>query len=270
MDRLGRLTLLVLIIGSGCLFADSTTVSRDVAYRRILDYLKTSQVPEAFVSRAYNSRDVKYKRAVISRFKKPIEQQPYLQYKKIFITRGRIRAGVSFYQSHRSMIDSISTLFGVDPLVLTGLVGIESNYGHFHAEFSVFNALYSVILGLPSRSDWAIRELSEFLIFCYDNNMDPQAVRGSYAGAFGYGQFIPSSFNKYAIDIDGDGIRNHLQWPDVLGSIANYLIKNGYPPGSTDFSTNSGVYRALYTYNHSDNYVRAVLDLRTAIQTKLK
>jgi membrane-bound lytic murein transglycosylase B len=270
MGRLGFIVITAALLGSNVQGADSTTVTRESVYNRVLSYLKNDNIPESFVAAAFNRPEVKYRKAVIRRFKSPNEQKPYSQYKRIFLTHRRIHGGVKFYQSHQTMIDSIAEYFGVDPLILTSMVGIESNYGDYHAEFSVFNALYSVSIGFPPRSDWAMKELAEFLKFCYNNKMDPQSIRGSYAGAFGYGQFIPSSFNRYAVDMDGDGIREYLQWPDVLGSIANYLKENGYPENSSDFSNGSGVYRALYSYNHSDNYVRVVLDLRKAIRAKLR
>ncbi len=270
MGRLGFIVVIAVLLSSNALRADSTAVTREIVYRRVLAYLKNDNVPESFVLAAFNRPEVKYRKAVIRRFQFPNEQKPYSQYKRIFLTRKRIHGGVKFYHAHQTLVDSIAKEFGVDPLILTSMVGIESNYGDYHAEFSVFNALYSVSVGFPSRADWAMKELAEFLKFCYKNKIDPQSIRGSYAGAFGYGQFLPSSFNRYAVDMDGDGIREYLQWPDALGSIANYLKENGYPENSDDFSKGSGVYRALYSYNHSDNYVRVVLDLRKAIRAKLR
>jgi len=98
------------------------------------------------------------------------------------------------------------------------------------------------------------------------DQLEPLDTRGSYAGAFGYGQFMPTSFKKYAVDGDGDGLREPFDWPDVMASIANYLLKRGkYEPGSTDFSPQSANWRAVYKYNPSQNYVKAVLELRTEL-----
>lgn len=83
--------------------------------------------------------------------------------------------------------------------------------------------------------------MAEYLAYCYQDQVDPHDIYGSYAGAFGYGQFIPSSFNSYAVDFDGDGVRQPFDWPDVFGSVANYLIRNGYPKMSNDFTTSGKV-----------------------------
>ena len=108
--------------------------------------------------------------------------------------------------------------------------------------------------------------MAEYIKFCYDSFIPPMTIYGSYAGAFGYGQFIPSSFNYYAVDFDGDGIRHPFEWPDVIASIANYLVKNGYKRESTDFSRNSPNWKAILSYNPSVNYVMVVLELREELK----
>ena len=100
------------------------------------------------------------------------------------------------------------------------------------------------------------------------DGIDPQSIEGSYAGAFGFGQFIPSSFNRFSVDFDGDGVRRPHDWPDVLGSIANYLIKNGYNSGSINYSEGGDIWKSVWAYNHSDNYVMAVLGLSEKIRER--
>jgi membrane-bound lytic murein transglycosylase B len=126
--------------------------------------------------------------------------------------------------------------------------------------------LYTLIHQLPRKGKWASRELAEFILFCHGNKIDPHSILGSYAGAFGYGQFIPSSFNNYAIDFDGDSVRRHDEWPDVLGSIANYLLKNGYKPDTDNYSKGSPNWESVFAYNRSNNYVGVVMELRQEIK----
>ena len=121
---------------------------------------------------------------------------------------------------------------------------------------------------MPKRAKWASKELASYLEYCYKDGVDPQSIEGSYAGAFGFGQFIPSSFNRFSVDFDGDGVRAPHDWPDVLGSIANYLIKNGYTPGSGDYKKGGDIWKSVYAYNHSDNYVMAVLGLTEKIRER--
>ena len=123
---------------------------------------------------------------------------------------------------------------------------------------------------MPKRANWASKELAEFLIYCFNDHLDPQEIGGSYAGAFGYGQFIPSSFNRFSVDFNGDGIRQPYSWPDVLGSIANYLRRNGYQPNSANRKRNGDVWKAIYAYNHADNYVMAILELSQIIQERVE
>ena len=144
---------------------------------------------------------------------------------------------------------------------------MESNYGRHKGEFTVFNALYTQIAKMPRRAKWAKKELIEFLIYCYNDNIPPHSIKGSYAGAFGYGQFIPSSFNTYAADGNGDGIRRPYEWSDVFASVGNYLAKNGYPVNN--HSDQEKVYQSVFAYNHADNYVKAVLELRDKLKKNI-
>ena len=148
------------------------------------------------------------------------------------------------------------------------IAGVESNYGVHHSQYSVFNALYSQIHDIPRRSKWATRELAEFIKYCYNDKLDPQEIGGSYAGAFGYGQFIPSSFTRYSVDFNENGVREPYSWPDVLGSIANYLRMNGYKKNSSDYQKSGDIYKSVYAYNHADNYVMAVLELTERIRER--
>jgi membrane-bound lytic murein transglycosylase B len=107
------------------------------------------------------------------------------------------------------------------------------------------------------------------LKYCYSDQLDPQETGGSYAGAFGYGQFIPSSFTRYSVDFNQNGVREPYSWPDVLGSIANYLRLNGYLSKSKDYGKDGDIYKSIYAYNHADNYVMAVLELTEKIRERV-
>jgi len=94
-------------------------------------------------------------------------------------------------------------------------------------------------------------------------------LEGSYAGAFGYGQFIPSSFNKLSIDYNKDGKKDPYDWEDVLGSIAYYLTQNGYPKNDYNFSFRSPIWRSIRTYNRSDKYANTIIDFRNELSKKV-
>jgi membrane-bound lytic murein transglycosylase B len=162
----------------------------------------------------------------------------------------------------------VESEYKVDPFIFVTIAGIESNYGSHHSQYSVFNSLYTQIHEMPRRAKWASKELAEFIKYCFNDQLDPQEIGGSYAGAFGYGQFIPSSFNNYSVDFNEDGVRQPYDWPDVLGSIANYLRRNGYKPNSTNYEKDGDIWKSIYAYNHSDNYVMAVLELTSEIKKR--
>ena len=202
------------------------------------------------------------------RFAKPYEKKSWEQYKKLFIKESRIVAGVKFYSENKDLIMQVAERYNVDPFIILSIAGIESNYGKHYKGFTVFNSLYTQIHEMPKRAKWASKELASYLEYCFKDNVDPQSIEGSYAGAFGFGQFIPSSFNRYSVDFDNDGVRRPHDWPDVLGSIANYLIKNGYVPGSSNYSKGGDIWKSVWAYNHSDNYVMAVLGLTEKIRER--
>ncbi|MBI2875783.1 MAG: lytic murein transglycosylase [Candidatus Tectomicrobia bacterium] len=243
--------------------------SQDLAYQKVEELLEGSGVPAHYLQTVFSHPNVQIDPEVTYRLLLPAEKKDYSEYREIFITGPRIWAGARFYKEHERLVLEISRAFGVDPLILVSIVGVESSYGRLRGRFSVFNALYTIIHQVPRRAEWAARELAELLKFAYVNRVDPHSISGSYAGAFGYGQFIPSSFNRYAIDYDQDGVRRYDDWPDVLGSVANYLVRNGYAAADLDFSEDAPNWKALYAYNRSRNYVRVILELREEIERRL-
>ena len=244
------------------------SIDEDVAFQKVSKKLAGS-IPGDFIRKAFTHEKIQIHKEIAERFAKPYEKKPWSDYRKIFVKESRIAAGKNFYEANRGLIHSVAKSYDVDPFIIVTIAGVESNYGIHHSQFSVFNSLYSQIHDMPRRSKWATRELAEFLKYCFDDGLDPQEIGGSYAGAFGYGQFIPSSFTRYSVDFDKNGRRDPYGWPDVLGSIANYLRMNGYSANSSDYSKSGDIYKAVYAYNHADNYVMAVLELTEKIRDRV-
>jgi len=232
--------------------------------------LKDKEIPESFIDAAFAHDSVQIHDRIVERFANPAEKMEYKKYRKIFIKDTRIDKGREFYYANKDMVDSIAKMYGVERSLLLSIAGVESNFGGNHKKYSVFNAYYTIINSIPRRAEWAKSELAEYLEYCYRDDVPVQSVHGSYAGAFGYGQFIPSSFNRFAVDHDKDGLRSHDEWPDVLASMANYLIKHGFGKGSTDYSKDSDNWKGIYGYNHSTHYVRVVIELRNEIESAIK
>lgn len=194
----------------------------------------------------------------------PVPPVPYDQYRKYFVTPSNLAAGVKFIQDHRALLQSIEARYRVDGALLVGLVCVETRYGTAAGKYQVIDALNTIVQKVPQRSDWAAREAAAFLKMTHAQGMDAHATLGSYAGAFGFVQFEPSTYDLVAVDFDGDGARRLDQWPDALASAANYLSRAGYRAGDP-FTTGSSVGKSLRAYNHSDNYVQVILDLREEI-----
>ena len=243
-------------------------VDDDFAYRLVSEKLDGA-IPEEFVRAAFLHESVEIHKEISEKFAKPYEKKPWSDYRKIFVKESRISAGAKFYSENKDLISKVSSKYAVDPFIIVTIAGVESNYGVHHSQYSVFNSLYSQIHDMPKRSKWATRELAEFLKYCFNDKLDTQEIGGSYAGAFGFGQFIPSSFTRYSVDFNNNGVREPYSWPDVLGSIANYLRKNGYSANSSDYSQEGDIYKSVFAYNHADNYVMAVLELTERIRERV-
>ena len=237
----------------------------------ILDAIRSDAeakgIPKSYLENTFSHKSIQTHNKIVERFARPYEKQSWTNYRKLFITDSRIKKGTHFYTENQGTLNTIAKNIKVDPFLILSIVGVESNYGRHKGEFTVFNALYTQIAKMPRRAKWAKKELIEFLIYCYNDNIPPHSIKGSYAGAFGYGQFIPSSFNTYAADGNGDGIRKPYEWSDVFASVGNYLAKNGYPVNN--HSDQKKVYQSVFAYNHADNYVKAVLELRNELKKNI-
>mgnify|MGYP001377607654 CR=1 FL=1 len=258
----------ILIIVLSTLIINSQPISENLAFRKVMENL-SGAIPESYVRKAFAHEKLKVFKQIPDRFARPYEKQTWEKYRKIFVKESRISSGANFFNENIDLIKIIENEYKVDPFIIVTIAGIESNYGVHHSQYSVFNSLYTQIIEMPKRSKWASKELAEFLKYCYKDQLDPQEIGGSYAGAFGFGQFIPSSFNRYSVDFNEDGIREPYAWPDVLASIANYLRRNGYSPNSKNYKKGGAIWKSIYAYNHSENYVMAVLELTEEIRKRV-
>lgn len=157
-------------------------------------------------------------------------------YRARFVEPRRIQAGLAFWAAHEDALARAEARFGVPAELIAGLIGVETFYGQITGGFSVLDALSTLAFDFPpgrkDRSAFFREELVEFLRLCRREGLDPLAVKGSYAGAMGWPQFMPGSWNRHAIDFDGDGHVDLIKSPaDAIGSVANYLARHGWQPG---------------------------------------
>lgn len=172
--------------------------------------------------------DTRIDPAIIHAIEHPAEALPWYKYRAIFITPPRIRAGRAFLAAHGADLDRAWNRYGVPPEIIAALVGMESFYGRREGSHSALSALVTLAFGYPPRGAFFRKELADYLVLCRDNGLDPAAVKASYAGALGAGQFMPSSYLAYAVDADGGGSNLFTHWPDITASIANFLASHGW------------------------------------------
>jgi len=149
------------------------------------------------------------------------------KYRSNFITTSRINKGVQFWHENSHYLNMAAYKYGLAPEYIVGIIGVETNFGGYTGKHSVLNALTTLALEYKKRQKFFTSELENYLLVLRDEKLHPQSIKGSYAGAFGLAQFMPSSFRDYAVDLDGDGHINLFNKADAIGSIANYFIKKG-------------------------------------------
>jgi len=172
-------------------------------------------------------------KTILDTMARPAERVvPWFEYRKIFLTEERIAAGARFWGEHADTIQQVADRYGVAPEMIVSIVGIETYFGTRMGRYRVLDALATLAFAYPPRSEFFTSELESFLLLSREESVDPKAALGSYAGAMGAGQFIPSSYRAYAVDVDADGKRDlWSNWNDALGSVANYFAKHGWKAG---------------------------------------
>jgi len=173
------------------------------------------------------------KQSILDAISRPAEKTlTWKEYRKIFVTDSRIDKGIDFWQTHQETLAKAEQDFGVPAEVIVAIIGVETRYGKHKGRYRVIDALSTLAFDYPKRSAFFRKELREFLLLSREQKLDPLEPVGSYAGAMGYGQFIPSSYRAYAIDYDGDEFVDIWNNPvDAIGSVANYFKRHGWRSG---------------------------------------
>lgn len=160
------------------------------------------------------------------------EQKPWYQYRDFFLIPDRITQGVAFWHKYQASLARAAKIYGVPPEIIVAIIGVESNYGTVLGKYRVMDALATLGFGGSGRNQFFQNELSQYILYCIQNHQDPLSLYGSYAGAMGQPQFMPSSIQRYAVDFDHDGKIDIIHdTVDVIGSVANYFQKHGWTSG---------------------------------------
>ncbi len=155
----------------------------------------------------------------------------WLRYRKKFITPDNVQNGVVFWNQYEDALNRAWQVYGVPPEIIVGIIGVETRWGRVMGKTRILDALATLSFNYPRRAEYFSGELETFLLMARDEQDDPLNLKGSFAGAMGYGQFMPSSYKQYAIDFSGDGHINLWDPVDAIGSVANYFKAHGWVKG---------------------------------------
>ncbi len=220
----------------------------------------------------------------------PTRPGSWSRYRSKFLTDQHISNGVEFWRNNASAISQASSAYGVDPEYIVGIIGVETYFGKNIGKTCVFDALTTLSFDTYRRSKYFQSELEQFLLMVREEGYNPREPVGSWAGAMGLGQFMPSSFRKLAVDFDRNGRRDLWQPNDAIGSVAHYFSRNGWNykspvaqpaygssgPSVIELSTYEGLeywqvhpnFKVIKRYNNSNKYAMAVHQLAQAIKTR--
>ena len=171
--------------------------------------------------------------SILDAIARPAERtKTWKEYRPIFIVPLRVTNGVKFWQEHKDVLARAEKQWGVPAEMIVAIIGVETNYGRNTGSHKVIDALSTLAFDYPPRSPFFRKELQNYFLLIREQKQDPLAFKGSYAGAMGYGQFMPSSYREYAVDFDGDGFTDIWNnTTDAIGSVANYFKRHGWKEG---------------------------------------
>ncbi len=228
----------LLLVLLGVITAPSRLLAGEaVAYA---DHPKALMFVEAMVDKGMDRTfvtdlvfDAKHQASIIKAISRPAEKRlNWGEYRKIFLGQKRIDQGVEFWDKHQTTLQRASDIYGVPPEVIVAIIGVETRYGRHAGNYRVIDALATLAFDYEPRSKFFTGQLEQLLQLLQEQSLDAKQLKGSYAGAMGYGQFIPSSYRSFAVDFDRDGTTDILTNPvDAIGSVANYFNSHGWKSG---------------------------------------
>ena len=178
--------------------------------------------------------------------RQPEGTMTWSRYKEMMVSDSRISAGEEFIKLYKEDLNKAEDLYGVPAEIIASIIGIETRYGRITGNIRVLDSLMTLSFNYPRRSKFFKVQLEEYLLLSREEGFNPESLEGSIAGAMGYGQFMPDSYRKYAVDFDSDGVRDILTNPvDAIGSVANFLNKKGKWKPNAPIAIQANVYNQI-------------------------
>lgn len=244
--------LIVLFSYSQLSFAGEATLADRPAVRSFIDMMvEKYNFNGPYLVRLF--RQVKVRGDILALMHAPKESCPWFRYRHLFITDKRVDEGVAFWNSHEKTLTLAQEKYGVSPDIIVAIIGVETNYGKVTGSYRVIDALSTLAFNYPPRNKFFKKELEQYLILSREQNFDPLTMKGSYAGAMGLPQFMPSSYRIYAVSCNGSkkiDLLNNSN--DAVLSVANYFKQHGWQGGELVVSpacVANGKYESLLNKN---------------------
>lgn len=225
--RNSLITVLMLGLSLNLAFADEALLKRENVQAFIDDMVsnqgfKRQELVETF-------KKAQFQPKIIASMNRPFEKKNWDVYQAIFLTPKRVHKGIDFWRANEQTLAKAQKKFGVPAHIIVAVIGVETLYGERQGNYRVLDALSTLAFYYPRRSRFFTKELKEYLLLCKEQNVSPTTFKGSYAGAIGKPQFMPSSYRFYAVDFTGNGKRDLINDnQDVIASVANYFHKHGW------------------------------------------
>lgn len=176
-------------------------------------------------------RETRFLGSIIKAMDAPATALPWHEFRTRHITDARIKGGLQFWSEHQALLEQAAAAYRVPPELIVATIGVETIFGRRTGNVGVLDALTTLAFGYPRRADFFRGELEQFLLLARENGLTLNSVKGSFAGAIGIPQFMPSSYRKYAVDFDSDGVLDLRRVADTIGSVANYYRQFGWREG---------------------------------------
>lgn len=242
MRFIAGLFFTLLILTSGAIFADTAFTQRQDVQQFIHSMVKEHHFSEKELTAIMNQ--VQLQPQIIESMEQPYEKKTWDVYRTLFLTPERLKGGLEFWKANQATLEKAQKRYGVPPEIIISILGVETLYGTRQGENKVLDSLATLAFTYPKRSKYFTSELKEYLLLCREHHVSPTTYHGSYAGAIGKPQFMPSSYRYYAVDFYNTGKRDLVNDDaDSIGSIANYFHKHGW-------KTNQGIAQLAKVKGH--------------------
>ncbi|MCX2523539.1 lytic murein transglycosylase B [Larsenimonas rhizosphaerae] len=227
----GCLAISLGIFSSGAMAAGEFDPVDHPEVRAMIDSLDAKGLDRSKLIQVMQNAELK--QSIIKAMTRPAERHlRWDEYRNIFIQPKRAQAGAAFIEKYHDAMMRAQQEYGVPPEIIAAIIGVETSYGGNKGSYRVIDALSTLAFEFPRRADFFRKELEAYLDITLNQGLDPLALKGSYAGAMGYPQFMPTSYQAYAVDFNGDGIKDLWNEPeDAIGSVASYFSRHHWQSG---------------------------------------